>query len=510
MNKNIVIIHYNTPHLTECLVRSINLFMKDTVIYIFDNSDKDPFTAKFDNVTILDNTKGQIINFEKWLEQYPNRTRSGGRVNKWASAKHCYSVEKCMEIIDDNFILLDSDVLLKKDISDLFDDSYMYIAETSLQPHSTINRILPYMCYINVKMCKENGIHYFDDSYMHGLCKNDINKRADSYDTGAGFYFHANKFKHVDIELNDYIVHYQHGSWNKIGVKNVFSQEEWLKFNKKYWSNEKNKKVIYTCITGGYDKLIDPSFITYDFDYICFTDNLTITSNVWDIRPLPKEVDGLTNVKKQRYVKINPHLLLNNYELSIWVDGNVLIKGDLNEFLIQNVIGNDSSVYVPTHPTRNCIYDEAKAVISMHKDTPEIVNPQIEKYKKEGFPKNYGLLQSNIMVRLHNEDDCIKIMKNWFSELKEHSHRDQLSFNYVLWKNKDVEITYLDKQICKSKWFEWGAIHKKLRVTVPVIKKESENKNTENKKKELKTKIAEIRNMITKGRKIPTPSFNSY
>jgi hypothetical protein len=101
MKKNILIIHYNTPYLTECLVRSINLFVKDAVIYIFDNSNEKPFTAKFDNVTVFDNTKGQIINFDKWLENYPNRKMSGGRLNKWGSAKHCYSVEKCMELIDD-------------------------------------------------------------------------------------------------------------------------------------------------------------------------------------------------------------------------------------------------------------------------------------------------------------------------------------------------------------------------------------------------------------------------
>ena len=63
MKKNIVIVHYNTPLLTSCLVRSINRFVENAVIYIFDNSDKYPFTAEFDNVTIIDNTKGQIINF---------------------------------------------------------------------------------------------------------------------------------------------------------------------------------------------------------------------------------------------------------------------------------------------------------------------------------------------------------------------------------------------------------------------------------------------------------------
>ena len=231
MKKNILIIHYNTPYLTECLVRSINLFVKDAIIYIFDNSDKFPFTAKFDNVTVFDNTKGQIIDFNKWLEKYPNRKKSGGRLNKWASAKHCYSIEKCMELIDDGFILLDSDVLLKRDISNLIDDKVIFTGEIITQPNFSVKRVLPFICYINVKMCKENGVHYFDDNYMHGLCKDGV---ADRYDTGGGFYEGAKNYPSRPISCSEYVVHYGHGSWNAIGKKNPHTAEEWLKIFRRY------------------------------------------------------------------------------------------------------------------------------------------------------------------------------------------------------------------------------------------------------------------------------------
>jgi hypothetical protein len=237
MRKNIVIIHYNTPLLTECLVRSINLFVKDAVIYIFDNSDKQPFTAKFDNVTLFDNTKGNIIDFSKWLEKYSNKQKSNGKTNNWGSAKHCISVEKCIELIKESFILLDSDVLLKKDISELFDYKNIYCGEIITQPNSTINRVLPFICYINVEMCKEKNIHYFDDNFMHGLYKT---PKADKYDTGAGFYLNSEKLPHKDIKCEDYIIHYGHGSWNKIGYSPKYSVNEWLKGNKRYWSNELN------------------------------------------------------------------------------------------------------------------------------------------------------------------------------------------------------------------------------------------------------------------------------
>ena len=510
MKKNIVIIHYNTPYLTECLVRSINLFVKDAIIYIFDNSDKLPFTAKFDNVTIFDNTNGQIINFDEWLKKYPKKHLSPGRVNKWGSAKHCYSVEKCMQLIKDNFILLDSDVLLKRDISDLFDEKSLYVGEVITQPRSTIKRILPFICFINTKMCLDKKIHYFNDNYMHGLAKK---PGSDYYDTGAGFYIAASKFPHKDIKVEKYIVHYGNGSWNNKNKIIQYNETEWTNMHKSLWSDKKNKKVVYTCITGGYDNLIEPTYITNDFDYICFTDNLNMKSNVWQIRPLPEETNELNTIKKQRYVKINPHLLLSEYELSIWVDGNIEIKGDLNEFIKENANDTDC-IFVPEHPVRNCIYSEEKAVLSLRKDVKENTSPQIDRYKKEGFPRKYGLLQSNILLRRHNENDCITIMEDWFEEIRNGSHRDQLSFNYVSWKHPYIHISYISKIIYRSKWFNWRKSHTKLkanRITNNIINKRTnilveppkQKKSIQELKKEFET-------LLNRKHKITTQQIGIY
>lgn len=464
MKKNIVIIHYNTPYLTECLVRSINLFVKDAVIYIFDNSDKDPFVAKFDNVSIIDNTKGQIINFDEWLKNYPNRISSGGKCNLWGSAKHCYSVEKCMELLKENFILMDSDVLLKKDISLFFQDDCIYVGETVKKKGSSVKRLLPFLCFINTKMCLENNIHYFNENYMLGLKKS---QNGEAYDTGAFFANSVDGLKHLDLNISDYIVHFNNASWLSNSInKHSVTQEEWLNRYKKLYEGGKNKKVIYTCITGDYDNLIEPRFISDDFDYVCFTDSIFVRNGFWELRPLPKEVESLSQVKKQRYIKINAHKVLPEYDLSVWVDGSVLINNKLED-LLDNILENDISVYVPTHPIRNCIYKEANTVISSRKDIKDIVNPQIEQYKKEGFPKEYGLLQSNILIRKHNNEDCIRLMEAWSNEVMNGSHRDQLSFNYCCWKNPDIKVKYIDKYIYKSKWFTWGSHKRKVIRRIP-------------------------------------------
>lgn len=489
---NILIVHYNTPFLTKCLVKSINKFTPGANIYIFDNSNVAPFDSSFlDNVTILDNTRGQYIDFDRWLKKYPKRNNSGGKVNGWGSAKHCVSVEKCMSIIGKNFILLDSDVLLKRDISNIFCPECAYVGEVITQPRSTIKRVLPYICFINVEMCKKNNVHYFDENRMHGLMYNNVNKAADSYDTGAAFFLNCEKLPKKSISTEDFIVHYSGASWKEEKEKKYAHELSPIKWAEKYanlWKtdeemkNVKNKNVIYTCITGNYEPLDEPFVISEGFDYVCFT-NSNIKSDVWQLRPIPSELDSFTEVKKQRCIKINPHKFLPEYDLSIWVDGSIKLTKDVNTFIEDNCSGEEN-VYIPTHPTRKCIYKEMTECVKMKKDTEANISKQREKYKQEGFPENYGLVQSNIIVRRHNEPDCIKLMDTWWNELKNGSHRDQLSFNYSLWKNEDVKVKFLNKNTCESKYFKWDKFHGK--------KSQKKNEDASSKKRNVAVNIDEI------------------
>lgn len=460
--KKICIVHYNTPTLTECLIKSINKYVGTNChIYIFDNSDKKPFTYRQHNITIFDNTKGQIINFNEWLKNFPKK--GGEATGNFSSAKHSISIDKCMDLINDNFILMDSDILLRKDISALIDEDSIYVGE--FQPcealkQKDVGRLLPFICFINVKMCKKNNIRYFNENFMHGLNKFSI---GHYYDTGGAFWYYARNYKHKDIKIGDYITHYKGGSWdinypsNKKEHGNL-TPEEWLEINNRYFNN--NNKVIYTCITGNYEKLIEPSVISNNFDYICFSDDPNLTSNVWDIKPIPEDLQYLSKVKQQRCIKICPHKYLSEYDTSIWVDGSIDIIGDVNVFLQKECNEDDKIIYIPEHPNRNCIYQEGITCINMKKDIINNIDTQIDKYKKENYPQKNGLVQSNIVIRKHNNKSCIEVMELWKEELIKHSHRDQLSFNYALWKTNNIDILkYLDKKLYDSKYFKWYSRH---------------------------------------------------
>lgn len=217
------------------------------------------------------------------------------------------------------------------------------------------------------------------------------------------------------------------------------------------------KIVVYTCITNSYDQL-NTYHVQHnpDIDFICFTDNpnLIYNDNGWTIKPIPSDLQIFSKVKQQRLLKILPHKYLNNYDISIWVDGNIQVRCDIEKYLL-NINFDKYCFYTRKHPSRNCIYEEGNSVIRYGKDSVKSVDTQLSDYKKEGFPKNFGLVETAIIIRKHNDKKCMILDNMWAKELINKSHRDQLSFDYVRWKT-GIEIGYfkLDK-LNKDNNFRW-------------------------------------------------------
>lgn len=196
----------------------------------------------------------------------------------------------------------------------------------------------------------------------------------------------------------------------------------------------KNKIIIYTAISNGYDKVKNPSFVSPNCDYICFSDT-NIQSDIWEMKKFPEKIDQLDQVRKCRYLKINPHEIFPEYEYSIWIDGNIDIVEDVNN-LISLHMTNRQEVFVTfKHPERNCIFQEGKECINQKKDDPLLINNQLKKYQEDLMPANNGLVESNVIIRKHNDKSVIGVSASWWKEIDSESRRDQLSFNYVAWKN---------------------------------------------------------------------------
>ena len=216
--------------------------------------------------------------------------------------------------------------------------------------------------------------------------------------------------------------------------------------NKPLNSIIKLKKVVYSALLGKYD-IIQPFNLQKGFDFILFTDVININNNEtnWTILPLPKELNNLnlSRVKKQRFIKLHPHLFFRNYNLSIYIDTTFQIQGDLNEFLLR-VLTPKYNIYNFEHPKRNNIFEEAFIVAKIRKEKKIMIKLIKERYRKEKFPDNNGLIEGCLIIRKHNEKNCIYLMNKWFEEIEKYSHRDQLSFNYAIWKT-GIKIKYISK-----------------------------------------------------------------
>lgn len=211
MEKNVLIVHFNTPELTRAAILSIKKHTSDAVVTVFDNSDKMPFPP-MDGVRIIDNTGGQLIDFDKFLGRFSSKRRTH---NNWGSAKHSYTIDYLFDLFPGGFVLMDSDVLIKKDISDFFDTRCAFVGQIRQRNNrktQRVARLLPFLCWINVPMCVRHGIRYFDCSRSWKL----RNGPPETwYDTGASFLEDCVKKRLPvrNVRIDEYMVHFGAGSW---------------------------------------------------------------------------------------------------------------------------------------------------------------------------------------------------------------------------------------------------------------------------------------------------------
>lgn len=205
------------------------------------------------------------------------------------------------------------------------------------------------------------------------------------------------------------------------------------------------KFVCYTCCTGGYDDILQHTVVHPDWDYIFFTDNSDLIRQKkvghWQIRPLV--FDKLTNVKNARWHKVNAHILFPEYEASLWLDANLIIKSKNVLDKIDDYLKRDTLMAVPLHPVRTCIYQEANKIIELNIDYPKTVNAEIKFLKKEKFPSNMGLHETCIMFRRHNQ--IKEVLDLWWKMIEKFSKRDQLSFDYAIWKHRVDVLPFYKK-----------------------------------------------------------------
>ena len=194
---------------------------------------------------------------------------------------------------------------------------------------------------------------------------------------------------------------------------------------------DSRKVIVYSCLIGNYDNVT--SFNKQrGYDYILFTDQNIVKKTNWTIFPIPEEVLKLnvSDIKKQRYMKIHPHKFFKNYDLSLYIDPNYEITGDLDDYLI-NTLNPLDHIYIPHLQFGKGIKQAIEKAIEKKLDDVSLLKNVMDRYNQSKLLDKTGIVNAGLIIRKHHTEDCIKLMERWWEEVRDYSHVDNFAFDYA-------------------------------------------------------------------------------
>ncbi len=290
----------------------------------------------------------------------------------------------------------------------------------------------------------KHGQYFFDKKILSP--KEIKNIEYDSIIIASSFYDEISKDLIEKYDISSEKIH------NRYYKQDIQIQKRYREYYKKFEMDDRKEIlqktlpedeqiIVYTAITGGFDQLREPEIIDDNFKYVCFTDNNNFTSDIWDIRKIEIE-DGDYN-RTAKKIKVFPHIYFPDNSWSIWIDGQLQITGDLQKLVNKYI--RKSNLLCFLHQVRTCIQEEAEVCKLLGHDDAMVIDRQLKYIMSTGYKDDNELIAGGFLVRQHNEPDVINLMNDWWEMIYAGSRRDQLSFNYVAWKNNFVfDITDLN------------------------------------------------------------------
>ncbi len=217
------------------------------------------------------------------------------------------------------------------------------------------------------------------------------------------------------------------------------------------------KGIVYSAITGGYDTINDPTFITPGVDYVLLSDKeLTNYDGAWEIRLLDNP-EGYEPQRLARWAKMHPYALFPGYDWSIWVDGALRVKGDVSTYI--TTYRRDSGMLCFSHHRATDIVAEANFILANGKAGRDELSRQLDRYNDAGYEGKGYIVETGVLLRDHHDERLKKVMDDWWEELCLYVHnRDQMSFDFACWKNGyDYDLN--DLLIYGNPWFEAVVVH---------------------------------------------------
>ena len=186
---------------------------------------------------------------------------------------------------------------------------------------------------------------------------------------------------------------------------------------------------VYTALYGNLDELPEqPVRAASALDFIAFVGDPALLSRDWTVRHLPPRIPG-DPVRSARFAKMHPHILLRDYDASLYIDCTVLLKQPPEALFDGLLFGQSETMACLRNNQRDNVPDEALTVLNLGYDDPEAYLRQLRAYANAGYRGIVPLIWGGVLLRYHRHASVVAMMERWWEHVLHYSRRDQLSFS---------------------------------------------------------------------------------
>lgn len=211
------------------------------------------------------------------------------------------------------------------------------------------------------------------------------------------------------------------------------SAEEPCEIIKKKETDGLKKIAVYTCITGNYDRLMQPCAVEECCDYYVISDDPDMGRGAFWYVDVDTVVPNcsMSAKDKNRYCKMHPHEIFSEYDYTIYMDGSIRIKNPIAHFTEKVGV---SGLSIHRHKIHDCIYIDGIFAEWLGLVEKEEVVRELKRYMEEGLPRKYGMFECGMIVSDLQNKTGRQLYGKWYEEYQKGAKRDQFSFIYALWK----------------------------------------------------------------------------
>ena len=194
--------------------------------------------------------------------------------------------------------------------------------------------------------------------------------------------------------------------------------------------------IVYSCITGGRDRVREYEDARPGVSYVMFTDAVPpyIMGSHIEFRSLsPHMPPGLDPARQAMWHRWHPHKLFPEGALTLWLDGNYRTKADPRGYFY----GFTGDPLFIRHPYRQDCYEEAQEHINIGRYDTDRIHSQMAFYGRQGYASGQGLVMTGFIGRRvprASDRQMVGFFEETFAHVRRWSVRDQLAVNYCAWR----------------------------------------------------------------------------